>query len=128
MFFNDRPGMAPSRARGLLLQVPLGNWLLAAIGIGVAIYGITQLQMVWRGGADDDIDVSPGPPRKAAWLLPLGRFGTAARSLILLGMGLTLAWSGFYQRAAFADGYREVLATIAAFNPWALAAMGAGLL
>jgi hypothetical protein len=127
VFFDDRPRDGTEKGASLLLQVPLGKWLLAAIGIGVAIYGLTQLQMVWRGGADDDIDV-PRVRREAAWLLPLGRFGTATRSLILLAMGLTLAWSGFYQRAAFADGYREVLATIASFNPWALAAIGAGLL
>jgi Domain of Unknown Function (DUF1206) len=127
VFFNDRPRDGTEKGASLLLQVPLGNWLLAAIGIGVAIYGVTQLQMVWRGGADDDIDVAR-VRREAAWLLPLGRFGTAARSLIILVMGLTLAWSGFYQRAAFADGYREVLATIASFNPWAVAAIGTGLL
>jgi hypothetical protein len=127
VFFNDRPRDGTEKGASLLLQVPLGDWLLAAIGIGVAIYGVSQLRMVWRGAADDDIDVAR-MRREAAWLLPVGRFGTAARSLILLAMGLTLAWSGFYQRAAFADGYREVLATIASFNPWALAAMGAGLL
>ena len=126
-FFNDRPRDGTEQGARLLLQLPAGNWLLAAIGIGVAIYGITQLRMVWRGGADDDIDVGR-VRREAAWLLPLGRFGTGARSVILLVMGLTLAWSGFFERAAFADGYREVLATIAAINPWALAAMGAGLL
>ena len=126
-FFDARPRDGTEQGARLLLQLPAGNWLLAAIGIGVAIYGITQLRMVWRGGADDDIDVSR-VRREAAWLLPLGRFGIAARSVILVVMGLTVAWSGFFERAAFADGYREVLATIAALNPWALAAMGAGLL
>jgi hypothetical protein len=126
-FLDDRPRDGTETGARFLLQLPAGNWLLTAIGIGVAIYGITQLQMVWRGGADDDIDVSR-VRREAAWLLPLGRFGTAARSVILVVMGLTVAWSGFFERAAFADGYREVLAAIATINPWALAAMGAGLL
>jgi hypothetical protein len=126
-FLDERPSDGTEKGARLLLQFPGGNLLLAAIGIGVAIYGITQLRMVWRGGADDDIDVSR-VRREAAWLLPLGRFGTAARSVILLVMGLTLAWSGLFRYAAFADGYREVLATIASVNPWALAAMGAGLL
>jgi hypothetical protein len=126
-FLDDRPRDGTERGAGLLLQIPLGNWLLAAIGIGIAIYGITQLRMVWRGGADDDIDVGR-VRREAAWLLPLGRFGTGARSVILVVMGLTVAWSGLFRHAAFADGYREVLATIAAVNPWALAAMGGGLL
>jgi len=127
VFFNDRPRDGTERGASLLLHMPLGNWLLAAIGIGVAIYGVTQLHMVWRGGEDDDLDVGR-VRREAAWLLPLGRFGTGARSVIMVVMGVTLAWAGYYRRAVFADGYREVLATIASFNPWALAAIGAGLL
>jgi len=126
-FFNDRPRDGTEQGARLLLQLPAGNWLLVAIGIGVAIYGITQLKMVWRGSADDDIDVSR-VRREAAWLLPLGRFGTAARGVILMVMGWTLASAGVFARAAFAEGYREVLATIATIDPWALSAMGAGLL
>jgi hypothetical protein len=126
-FFDDRPRDGTEQGARLLLQMPAGKWLLAAIGIGVAIYGIAQLEMVWRGNADDDIDVSR-VRREAAWLLPLGRFGTAARGVILMVMGWTLASAGVFARAAFAEGYREVLATIATIDPWALSAMGAGLL
>ena len=127
ILLDERPSDGTEKGARLLLQLPAGNWLLAAIGIGVAIYGIAQLRMVWRGGNDDDIDVSR-VRREAAWLLPLGRFGIAARGVILLVMGWALASAGVFARAAVAEGYREVLATIASFNPWALSAIGAGLL
>jgi hypothetical protein len=83
--------------------------------------------MVWRGGADDDLQVSR-VRREAPWILPFGRFGTAARSIIMVLMGATLARAGFRERAADADGYRDVLATIASFHPWVLGAVGGGLL
>ena len=83
--------------------------------------------MVWRGGADDDIDVSR-VRREARWILPLGRFGTAARSIIIMLIGVTIARSGWRGRAADADGYSEALRTIASFHPWLLSAIGAGLL
>jgi hypothetical protein len=43
-------------------------------------------------------------------------------------MGATFARSGWRGRATDADGYRDALQTIASFDPWLLAAIGAGLL
>jgi Domain of Unknown Function (DUF1206) len=127
VFFDRRPADRTEQSAGALMQLPLGHWLLIAIGIGVAIYGITQLRMVWRGGVDDDINASQ-VRREAPWLLALGRFGIAARSVIIILMGVTFARSGWRGRASDADGYRDALATIASFDAWLLAAIGAGLL
>jgi hypothetical protein len=85
------------------------------------------LHMVWRGGVDEDIDVAR-VRREASWLLPFGRFGTAARSVILLLIGGTMAVSGLRERPSDADGYSEAMSTISSFNPWLLFAIGAGLL
>ena len=127
VFFDRRPMDRTEQGAGALMQLPLGDWLLVAIGIGVAVYGVTQLRMVWRGGVDDDINAGQ-VAREAPWLLPLGRFGIAARSVIIMLMGATFARSGWRGRAADADGYREALRTVASFDAWLLAAIGAGLL
>jgi hypothetical protein len=127
VLFGGRPSDRTEATAGALMRFPLGEWLLMAIGVGVAIYGFTQLRMVWRGGADDDIDVGR-VRREAPWILPLGRVGTAARSIIIVLMGAAIARSGWRGRAAEADGYSEILRTIASFNPWLLTAIGAGLL
>jgi hypothetical protein len=127
VFFDRRPRDGTEQGASTVMQFPLGQWLLMAIGVGVAIYGITQLKMVWRGGVDDDIDASR-VRREAPWILPLGRFGIAARSVIIILMGMTFARSGWRGRASDADGYREALATVASFHPWLLGAIGAGLL
>ena len=127
VLFDRLPSDRTEQGARTVMQFPLGEWLLVAIGVGVAIYGLTQLRMVWRGGADDDLDVGR-VKREAPFILPLGRFGTLARSIIIVLIGATLARSGWRGRAADADGYREALATIASFNPWLLAAIGAGLL
>lgn len=127
VLFDRRPIDRTEQGAGTVMQLPLGPWLLIAIGIGVAVYGIGQLRMAWRGGVDDDINAAQ-VRREAPWILPLGRFGIAARSMILIVMGTTFARSGWRERAADADGYREALRAIASFDPWLLAAMGAGLL
>jgi hypothetical protein len=127
VFFDRLPRDRTEDGAGTVMQFPMGEWLLIAIGLGVAFYGFTQLRMAWRGGVDDDINVSR-VSREAPWILSLGRFGTAARSVIIILMGTTFARSGWRGRAADADGYREALRTIASFDPWLLAAIGAGLL
>ena len=127
VFLNDRSSSDAEDNARLVMRFPLGDVLLVLIGIGVAIYGVSQLRMTWRGGSDEDIDAAR-VRREAPWILTLGRFGTAARSVILLIMGGTMAASGLRERPADADGYSEALSTMASFHPWLLAAIGAGLL
>ncbi len=127
VFFDRPPRDRTEDGAGTVMQFPMGEWLLIAIGVGVAFYGVTQLQMAWRGGVDDEID-SARVRREAPWILPLGRFGIAARSVIIMLMGATFARSGWRGRASDADGYREALRTVASFDPWLLTAIGAGLL
>lgn len=127
VFFDRLPTDHTEQGAGTVMRLPLGPWLLIAIGIGVVLYGISQFRMAWRGGVDEDIDVAR-VRREASWILPLGRFGIAARSVILVLMGATFARSGWRERASDADGYREALRTIASFEPWLLTAIGAGLL
>jgi hypothetical protein len=126
-FLGDRPNGNPEAQARTAMQFPLGSALLALIGLGVAVYGVTQLKLAWDGGVDEDIDAA-WVRREARWVLPLGRFGTAARAVVLVLMGIALFWAGVQERPSDADGYREVLTTILSINPWLLAAMGAGLL
>ena len=126
LFNRPSSGDAEDNAR-LVMRFPLGEVLLVMVGLGIAVYGFTQLKAAWEGRADDDLDVAR-VRREAGWILPLGRIGTTARGVILVGMGVTLLWSGLQERPADADGYSEVLATIAAVNPWLLAAMGIGVI
>jgi hypothetical protein len=127
VFAGDRPRSNPEQQAGAVMDFPLGWILLALIGAGVAIYGVTQIRMAWQGRADEDIDVTR-VRREAAWVLPLGRAGTAARGVILVMMGSGLALAGARERPSHADGYREVLLAFASVNPWLLGAMGTGLL
>lgn len=127
VLFNARPESGAEDNVRLLLRYPLGDVLLVLIGVGVVLYGLSQLHLVWQGGVDDDFDVAKAR-REARWLIPFGRAGIGARSIILVLMGGTMAVSGLRRRPSDADGYEEALATLASFNPWLLAVIGSGLL
>ena len=127
-FLDDRPrGGTEGQAQTVMRFPLLGPVLLVLIGIGIAVYGISQIKKAWNGDSDEEIDVAR-VRREASWVLPLGRAGTAARGVILAMMGSTLAWSGARERPSDADGYRDVFLALAAVNPWLLGATGAGLL
>ena len=127
VFAGDRPSGDPDTPARAVMDFPLGGILLVLIGAGVAIYGVTQVKMAWQGRADEDLDVVR-VRREARWVLPLGRTGTAARGVILVMMGVALAWAGASEQPSQAAGYRDVLLTVASTDPWLLAAMGSGLL
>ncbi|HEX8031333.1 MAG TPA: DUF1206 domain-containing protein [Vicinamibacterales bacterium] len=112
-------------ARTVMLY-PLGDVVLALIGAGIVVYAIAQLRTAWRGDVDDDMDVSR-VRREAAWLVPVGRFGTVARSVILALMGGTLTFAALHEHPTDVNTFSEALATIASLNPWLLAMIGAGL-
>jgi hypothetical protein len=126
-FLGERPDGNPEAQARTALQFPLGSMLLVLIGLGVAIYGVSQLKLAWDGRFEEDIDAS-WVRREARWVLPLGRVGTGSRAVILVLMGIALFRAGIRERPSDADGYREILVTIFSINPWLLAAMGAGLL
>lgn len=129
LLLGDRsPAGGPEETASTVMLFPFGAWFLVLVGVGIAIYGVTQLKMTWDGRFDDDLDEAR-VRREAGWLLTIGRLGIGARSIILVSMGLTLAWAGIEQRPSNADGYRESLMTLffQPFGSWLLAAMGGGL-
>jgi len=127
VFVGDRPSSNPDRPVNAVMHLPFGWILVTVIGAGIAFYGLTQIDMAWKGRADEDIDIGR-VLREARWVLPLGRAGTAARGVILVMIGIAMALAGFHGRPSDANGYRDVLRGLASTDPWLLAAMGAGLL
>lgn len=129
LMLGDRSAAGgPEKTASTVMLFPLGAWFLVLVGLGIAIYGVMQLRMTWSGKFDDDLDEAR-VRREASWLLTIGRLGIGARSIILMLMGLTLAWAGVKHRPSIADGYRESLMTLffQPFGGWILAAVGGGL-
>lgn len=103
-----------------LLEVPAGRWLVMAAGLGIVAYGIHQLVKAYKG------DVTRRLSRQDDGIRSLGRFGVAARGIVLLPIGWFVFQAGQDynpQAAAGTEGALDMLG-----RGWLLALVGAGLL
>jgi hypothetical protein len=112
------------------MQFPLGGVLLILVGIGIAIYGLTQLKMAWKSEFDEDLNQQQLRSEGGRWVLTVGRWGIGARGVILVIVGYALARAGFDQRPSEAQGMTEAMWTLFTqpYGQWLLAAVAAGLM
>lgn len=112
------------------MRFPLGGIFFGLVGAGIAVYGVRQIWMAWQGQFDDDLNEQQLRREGAAWVLPIGRAGTAARGVILTIMGIAIMRAGFDRTPAKAEGMSDSMWTLMGqpYGQWLLAAVAAGLM
>lgn len=112
------------------MQLPLGQWAVVAIGIGIAIYGIVQARNAWQARIGEDLDQSALRREGLGWVVNVGRVGIGARGVVFVAMGALLARAGFDRRPSEAGGMAEALGTLLTqpFGATLLAITSAGLI
>lgn len=111
------------------MRLPLGEFLLAVIGGGVAVYGVLQMWKAWNAEFDDDLDANRLRREGGKWVLDIGRLGIGARGLIMLLMGSAFINAALDQQPSAAKGISEAMATVFTqpYGPALLAAVAAGV-
>jgi hypothetical protein len=110
-----------------LMEQPFGVWLVGLAGVAVGIYGIQQLINAWRVDLDDRLALGSMSRSARTWTIRTGRFGLAARGVVLTIIG------GFFVTAAMqadpseARGLGGVLGMMQD-TPWLLGIIALGLL
>lgn len=109
-----------------LMSQPFGQLLMAAVGVGVLVYGLQQIWHGWRVDLDERLDMRAMSRAGRAWTVRLGRFGLAARGLVFAIIG------GFFLMAAIQSDPSEALGIGGALSmmrevPWLLGIVALGL-
>jgi hypothetical protein len=113
-----------------IMELPLGEWMIGAAGLVVAVYGVSQLVTALRLKMDKLIDLSVVPRVLRGPAVKISRFGVGARGIIIAVLGVFLVRAALAHDPSQAQGTRESVLEIAnaVQGRWLLAAIAAGLI
>jgi hypothetical protein len=85
-------------------QLPFGAWLVLAVGIGAACYGVVQILHAIDGHLEPDLDASTLRSRAGTWALDVARAGIVARAIVLFLLALGVIRAAIAHRPSVAGG------------------------
>lgn len=107
-----------------LMEQPFGQWLLAAVGLGVVAYGAYQLYAAWDSKLSKRISLGEIDSSVRHQVIAISRFGIGARGMVFFIIGGSLVLAAFKHDAQAAHGTTGALQ---ALPPPLLVVMGFGL-
>ncbi|HLL89796.1 MAG TPA: DUF1206 domain-containing protein [Tepidisphaeraceae bacterium] len=112
-----------------LMAYPLGRWLVAAIGIGIVAYAVSQFVRAYRTDLDDQLDLSRVGATARRWIRTISRFGMAARGVVFTLTGLFLILAAWRSDASEARGLGGALEALERqpYGPWLMGTVALGL-
>ena len=113
---SDRAGSG-DQARSItrrVLEVPGGQSIVVAAGLGVMVYAVYQLYRAGSGKFLKRFDLSSAGGNTRTWVTRAGQFGIAARGIVFGMIGLLLARAGWAFDPSKVGGIRQSLDAIAA--------------
>lgn len=99
-FFKSTKGpRAERQVARFLFKLPLGDWLVGGLGLGILIFGIAQFVIAYREQFCNYIAI---PRRGSRTLKSVCKFGLMARGFVFMIVG------GFFVRAGLRHSSKEV--------------------
>ncbi|HEV7301835.1 MAG TPA: DUF1206 domain-containing protein [Tepidisphaeraceae bacterium] len=113
-----------------IMEYPLGRWLIAAIGVGIIVYGIAQFVRAWKAKLSDQMVLDDLSNGTRDIVRKVSRFGLAARGVVFSIIGSLLIVAAWQYDASEAKGLGGALATLERqpFGPWLLGLVALGLI
>jgi hypothetical protein len=116
---SGRSSGEPDTFVGLLMQQPLGQGLVAAVGLGVIASGVFQIREGYTKRFMEEIDVSRLSAARRSWVVRSGMAGLIARGVVFAVIGFFLVKAALEHRPGSAVGVGGALQKIAA-QPWGM--------
>lgn len=112
------------------MSLPLGKWLVGAVGIVVIAVGAYQIYQGIQAKSDRLIQSPALTPRQMNWIEGMGRFGTVARGVVFALIGILIVLSAYHSDPSRARGLDGALIALLRepYGPWLLGVVALGLL
>ena len=112
-----------------LMALPAGIWLVGAVGVAVAGFGLSQLYGAWVVKLDEELDLYRMTGTVRQWTVRFGRFGMAARGVVFGIIGISLLIAASQADPSEARGLGEALQALRGqtYGPWLLGGVAFGL-
>jgi hypothetical protein len=112
------------------MALPAGIWLVRAVGVAVAGFGLSQLYSAWTVKLDEELDLHHMPGRMRQWAVRFGRCGMAARGVVFGVIGVSLLIAASQADPSEARGLGEALRALRGqtYGAWLLGGVAFGLI
>ena len=112
-----------------LMSYPLGQWLVAIVGLVIAGYGAQQIVRAYKADLDSQLVLSGMDASMRQWVRRVCRFGMAARGVVFGIIGLFLLLAAWQNDPGEARGLGGALQSLQeqGYGPWLLGVVALGL-
>ena len=112
-----------------VLQLPFGQFLVGAVGLGILIGGLHQLYQAFSADFTEDFAFGEMSSAERTWATRAGRIGHAARSIVYFVIGWLIIQAALSSNASEAGGIGKALSKMEEqpYGPWLLGVAGVGL-
>lgn len=106
-----------------------GRVIVLGIGVGVAVFGLTQIYKGWRKKFPQQLDASQLKEPARSFVAKLGQFGLTARGIVFCLVALFLIHAAIDQNPYEAKGLGGAMYSLERhpYGPWLLSAVAIGL-
>ena len=113
-----------------ILSYSWGPWLIAIVGVAVIVIGLTHIFRSVRPRFDEQFQPYALNANQRKWFERLGRFGTAARGVVFVLIGLFLFLAAYLHDPNEARGIDGVLMALLhqPYGPWLMGLVALGLI
>lgn len=128
--FGGGGDSGPQDWTALVLAQPFGRWVVAAVGLAIVAFGVSELVRAYRTDLPRQLDLSRLGSTARVWVVRFGRMGMAARGVVFAVVGTFLARAALTYDSSQARGLGGALRTLheQAYGPWLLGLVAIGLM
>ena len=114
----------------MVMEQPMGRWIIAAVGLGIAAFGLAELVRAYRTDLPKRLDLSRLSHSAREWVVRFGRMGMAARGVVFGVIGSFLVRAALNYDPSQARGLGGALDSLhdQAYGRWLLGLVATGLI